>query len=216
MCHYITAVLPATANHSAVEALFHLGQRKLDAQKNASISSQLRPGECYYVTTRGNCDCGTPLGELARAESGSEAFDPDAQGKKLRRKGWSEARISRWLKQKEDQLASAAQTLPAGGSLGTEAWRALITDVLRSGNTPYVCLLLHWYSGPVSGRIQLSGREVIDHQELTSERLARMREDVLYEFRASPRRRARESGKTPAAGCDSNSTRTAGPPIPTG
>jgi hypothetical protein len=48
---------------------------------------------------------------------------------------------------------------------------------------PYIGILLHMYSGPLSGRIQLSRRQIVPAGELTADPLADLEQDVIYEFR---------------------------------
>jgi hypothetical protein len=181
MCHYITAVLPSTADLERVEAIFRRHKRKLEPQPNPSVLEQLHSGERYYLTTSGSCDCGTPLGSAVKAANHPPP-DPEAQRLKLQKRGWGEAKIDRWLGQQEERLARLQDqtSLPTPGA---DEWEALLREVLASGATAYVCLLLHWYSGPITGRIRLLRREKAEIAVVTPDTLACLEEDVLYEFR---------------------------------
>lgn len=66
MCHYITASLPGSADHAALDALARGYGRQFKPLSNPDIEAQLQPGERYFITTLGHCDCGTPLGALAQ------------------------------------------------------------------------------------------------------------------------------------------------------
>lgn len=175
MCHFITAVLPGCANQSALAEIAARHGRALEPQRNPSVEEQLNPGEHYFLTTQGHCDCGTTLGALARSESTHERRRSAAENdeSKLRRKGWSDAKIKRWKEQKAEHLAKPKQTPEATD------WEAFLKEMLNSRQTPFICLLLHWYTGPIEGRIELQGREVVN---VSAESLGRMREDVLYQF----------------------------------
>lgn len=179
MCHYITAVLPASANAEALAPIMEKYGRQLRPQPNSSIEEQLRAGERYFFTTRGPCDCGTALGALVGAEKSieqrKEAVEKEEQ--KLRRKGWSQAKLERWRTQKQGHRAR-----PRRSDEPTE-WVALVNDILNSRHTSSFGLLLHWYNGPLEGRIQLSARNVVKLVQVSPELLGRMQEDVLYEFR---------------------------------
>jgi hypothetical protein len=59
------------------------------------------------------------------------------------------------------------------------------TSPLPDTATPYMGILPHMYSGPLSCRIQLSGRQVVPIGELTEDILGDVKEDVIYEFRRS-------------------------------
>ena len=179
MCHYITAVLPGSADHTSLAAVADQYGRNLTPLKNSSIEEQLKIGERYFLTTRGHCDCGTALGALGRKE---KQLNPrnnsiEAEEEKLRRRGWSESKISRWKEQRDQRLAN----LPK--SADPTDWEHLITEMLNSGKTPFVGILLHFYSGSIEGPIELQGREVIKVKSMSPEVLGRLKEDVLYEFR---------------------------------
>ena len=178
MCHFITAVLPGSSDHTLLASVAEKHGRNLKPQRNPSIEEQLNAGERYFLTTRGHCDCGTDLGVLRRQEKSLERRETQAKGQeeKLRREGWSEAKIARWSEQKAQHLAKPL-TAPAATD-----WDELLKEMLKSGRTPFVALLLHWYDGPLEGRIQLKGREAVKADDLTPEILGRMKEDVLYEF----------------------------------
>lgn len=175
MCHFITAVLPGSANLSALAEIASRHGRALKPQRNLSVEEHLKPGEHYFLTTQSHCDCGTTLGALRRADSKLERRKSAAekQESKLRRKGWSEAKIKRWKEQKAEHLAKLKSTQNATD------WEHLLIDLLNLRQTPFVGLLLHWYSGPIEERIELQGREDV---KASAETLGRMREDVLYEF----------------------------------
>src|SRR4051812_35602626 len=95
MCHYVTAVVPGAAGLDAVSAILNrhgFGFRQI---ANRHVQSQLRAGDVQILTTRAMCDCGTPL--ASRSRSVEPAAHPQSMLPKLRARGWSEARIQRWL-----------------------------------------------------------------------------------------------------------------------
>ena len=179
MCHYITAVLPGSADLTSLAAVADRYGRNLTPLKNPGIEEQLKGGERYFLTTRGHCDCGTALGALGRQEKqfNRRNNSVETEEDKLRRKGWSESKISRWKEQKSQHLANPPK------SADPTDWEHLLTEMLKSGKTPFVGILLHFYNGSIEGRIELQGREVIKIKNLSPEALGRLEEDVLYEFR---------------------------------
>lgn len=185
MCHYITATLPHDVNLDAVAPVFESHRLGFALISNPHVSSQIEPGGWYILTTKGHCDCGTALGSLNRPAAG-EAVSHERELRKLRKRGWSEARVRRWIEQKE--LAEAKRLREAdarglGAAPEVERWMSCLADLLRSGHTRRVGLLLHMYRGGVaSERIDIPGREEIGLAELTPDRLRRMREDVAYVF----------------------------------
>lgn len=130
------------------------------------------------MTTVGPCDCGTGLGALWREEANlaQRKSAAEREEERLRKQGWSETKIARWKAEKFKGL-STAKTKAAAGE-----WELLIRELLASGSARYVCLLLHFYNGPISESIKLDGRERVSLAGLSSEALGRMKEDRLYEF----------------------------------
>lgn len=181
MCHFITAVLPPTVHLGELTAIAHKHHRKLDPLKNPSIEACLKPGERYFLTTKGMCDCGTTLGCGARRK---QPKPPDLRPRirKLRAKGWSETKISRWLEDKRRIWKIHAEIESTFDEHWNDDWFFLLAEILDSGFVKYVGLLLHWYSGPLSGRIRLSGRKPIELRERGVRCLAQIEEDILYEF----------------------------------
>lgn len=180
MCHFVTAVLPESANREALTTIVDSYGRKLEPLANASIEAQLRPGERYFLTTHGACDCGTALGALIGEEAAIQKRKDAANSEeaKLKKKGWSQSKIARWRAQKAEHFAKPTHTQES-----TE-WTQLLKDVLSSGYTESIGLLLHWYNGSLSGQVEIKGRKVISAPQITPEMLGRIQEDVLYEFKA--------------------------------
>jgi hypothetical protein len=109
----------------------------------------------------------------------------------LRKKGWKEAKIRRWLADQERVRARDERVERDGvtqGKLDLEAWREFLEEATRQGRTR-VGLLLHWFGGPKeSERIQITRRETLPVEMLTVEVLRALEEDVLYCFDSRTRR----------------------------
>ena len=187
MCTYITAVIPAGANEAAVRQCADQWGHGWEAIDNRHVLGQLRPGERYYLTTRKHCDCGTALGSLG-PEWQHRSKAPADKVPSLRRKGWSEAKIARWLKDKEraaghrqraEALHSDHPPMPE-----EEMWLGFLRAVIERGVAGSVGLLLHWYSGGVeSERIDLKDRTRVSLGELNEIVLRDMDYDHLYDIR---------------------------------
>src|SRR4051794_2456525 len=103
MCHYVTAYVPAGADLTAVEAILDSYNFGFSIVENRHVAQQLGSRTVQILTTRGMCDCGT---SLASARTGGRLEAPnDSHLQKLRKKGWGESRIQRWL----DEKAGATQ-----------------------------------------------------------------------------------------------------------
>jgi hypothetical protein len=75
-----------------------------DITSNASLQSILQPGEVQLITTRA-CDCGTALDQ--RCEADVEVHTSPTE--KLRKRGWSQSKIDRWLENKAKGELNAAK-----------------------------------------------------------------------------------------------------------
>jgi hypothetical protein len=162
MCHFITATLPQSVTPDSVAPIFKSHKLGFDLISNPHVSSQIESEDWYILTTRGHCDCGTALGSLSRSvTSGPISYERDL--KKFREKNWSEAKIQRWLEQKEQTKEKhLREDEDQAGTRTPDAahWVGFITDVLKSGQTRRIGLLLHmYYGGLESERIKIVGTQ---------------------------------------------------------
>ena len=185
MCHFITATLPQGANIDLAVQVFRSHGLGFKVVHNPHVSPQLNPGETYILTTRGHCDCGTALGSLNR-RGPSKDLTYEGEAAKLRKQGWSGAKVQRWLKQKreaEDKRNKEVGARAQGGMADAERWVNLVNDLLQSGHTKKVGVLLHLYRGGVeTERVNISERRKVRLADLSPEYVMRMSEDILYEF----------------------------------
>lgn len=182
MCDFITAVLPSKSRVEELSHLFAAHQRALNPLENASIRRQLRPGETYFSTTAGQCDCGTVLGSSKSSDTAHSGSEPafERELKKRRQQGWGPAKIESWLRQREK--SKDRQAAPRVKELAS--WISLLEAIRASGAAPYIGLLIHEYHGLLSEEIRLLSREHMRVSDVTGDYLTAMRRDVLYEFHA--------------------------------
>ena len=182
MCHYLTATLPHAVDLKAVSSVFETYKLGFALISNPHVAAQIDSHAWYVLTSGGNCDCGTALGSVTH----TKVLSYDREVKKFRTQGWSEAKINRWLEQKEqtrDRHQREDDARAKGGSREIERWIELLNELLKTQVASKVGLLLHWYVTSVeSERIQIQCKERVRRAELNAERLMRMEEDVLYEF----------------------------------
>jgi len=185
MCHFITATLPQSAKLDSVALLFEAHKLSFKQISNPHILLQLESADTYILTTASHCDCGTALGMLNRSGE-PEHVDHGNEIKKFRKQGWSEPKIQRWLEQKQQTKEKYLREDDARAETGTPdaaRWVEFITDVLKSGYTRRIGLLLHLYHGGIaSERIKILGKEKVKLKELSAKSLMEMKEDVVYEF----------------------------------
>lgn len=144
MCHFITLIAP-TEDAAAVRATMERHGRAADPIDNRSVREVLREGERQYLTTRGHCDCGTVL---APRHDTPEAFEEKLakEAARMRRKGWSDAKIARAL-----ENGRKADARPSGGgSDSLELWNAVLRELSEELKLPHAGLLVRFYSGDVA------------------------------------------------------------------
>ena len=188
MCHYITATLPQKADINKAREIFLAYQLGFEEIENPSVKEQIEKGDHYVLTTSGMCDCGTVLGSEFRekiARGRSETIRVGNELEKLRKKGWSETKISRWMrevelaKQKGEQKIELAHEASLSSA---QDWLSFVRDILGSRATDRIGLLIHMYNGPITGRIKIKGKKTIPVKKLNEDVLLRMEEDLVYDF----------------------------------
>lgn len=145
--------------------------------ENPSVSSILREGEYQYFTTKGHCDCGTVL-------ANEDADTPDRvaerssvltkQKLRLKRKGWSQAKISRWL----DEKQGAQERRKNDPQDSFELWANLVAEIAGEADVKSVGILVHHYSGLLTEEIFEANRTEVRFSEFR-DRLSSMKEDEL-------------------------------------
>ena len=186
MCTYITAVVSAGADEAALRQIADRWGHGWEAIDNPHVQAQLKTGERYFLTTRKRCDCGTALGS-AGPEWRHRRKDPTDRVPELRRKGWSEAKIARWLEDKQRAAGhhERKEAWLAGQPPGPEEemWLGFLREALGGGAARGIGLLLHWYSGGVdSERISVKARSAVPLAVGSEDLLRRMEYGHLYMF----------------------------------
>ena len=190
MCHLIAVILPKVADlERLMIPIAREHHRVLRAFNNRHLSSQLGPEVASFITAMGHCDCGTPLGSGNReaARNSTSAISEERQLAVLKRKGWSAAKIERWLEQKAGVAVRSERVRrdhDKHQTPGVGEWISFIQAMLASGGTDSVGLHLHNYAGDFEmEEIRIGGRCSLRASELDAEYLLRVEEDVVYEFR---------------------------------
>lgn len=175
MCYFIKLVLPAEADVAALRVIMERHGRVLGAISEPRVDRALPAGHQAYLTTRG-CDCGTGLSSRA---SGRREHDADRDLARLRRQGWSEAKIQRWCEQRGSAIARRAEVKERSRAQEVEAWRALLSQLLDTG-LDHLGLSVHWATD------ELHGGPVVPRERLSAETLSNLDENVLYTFTRRP------------------------------
>jgi hypothetical protein len=178
MCEFIAATLPSQEARARLAPLIEQYGLSFSPLFARPLLAQFCAGEYYPRATHGHCDCGT---DLAAGRGRHRA----AKAGRLKRKGWGEAKIKRWLDEQagaDDRRAARArhQQEPATPSL--EAWVAFLHDALADGLTKNVGLIVH--SGH-DHEFKPVGVERVSINDVDEDFLDSMKENVLYRFEAS-------------------------------
>ena len=176
MCHYITLIVP-TDDTTALAAIMKRHGRGARAADNPSLTKVLRPGDRQYMTTLKHCDCGTVLGQ--KPNETVVATKATSEADRLRRKGWSQARITRALADK----ARAESRPPRPGPDSLDRWTAILADLATGLRLPHAGLFVHFYSGGIETDDLTVTRREIRKGEDHYAALGTMTEDELTVFR---------------------------------
>ena len=177
MCLFITAVVPRSALCSGFDAVVARHKLAFRPCRNPHLIAQLKPAEHYAHTSSGGCDCGSPLFFAARDHL-------EKQIGKLRAKGWSNAKISRWV---EDSRPRAHQQKGAQDRCWSiPDWAAFLEEALALPRVSFVGLIGHWYQGDVDSEpFVINGRVAHRLAELRAGSLGVLDQDTIHLFRAS-------------------------------
>ncbi len=180
VCYFIT-LIATTGDAAAMRAVMERHGRAASPIDNPSIRKVLRDGEHQYLTTRGHCDCGTVL---APRHDDAEKHAGDAA--RMRRKGWSGAKVARAI---EDRRKADAR--PDGGNPDSiELWNAVLCELGEELKLPYAGLLVRFYSGVVAAEAFTASRRNVARMTPWYAALASMQRDEVTVFPMSPRGRS--------------------------
>ncbi len=189
MCQFITATGGRIRDDHALRQLAKRSLLKWVPIDNPSVSSGLLlPDEHYFSTCRKMCDCGTELGCRAGAAQRALSVETDEPRdiKKFRKRGWSEARIARWL---EETRASRERSRERnfrhthGPWPEIDRWIEFIQAVIENRTADWVGIFVHSYHGGVeTEKLPIQPARWVSRSELTPEFLMEIEEDVLYRF----------------------------------
>ena len=185
MCTYIAATLPIAADAVRIRSI--AGDHGLGWQEfaNRHLLQQIGSGSKWFLTSRKHCDCATALGSADPTRL-KRTHDPKADVPALRKQGWSEAKVARWLADKADvdKRRQAKHARGAGRTPEVNSWLSFLGSALASGATTEVGVLIHDYTRRIEGeKVSIKRREAVAAAGITPERLLSMESDVLYEFK---------------------------------
>ena len=179
MCYFITLILPK-AYFAQINRSVH------QVYNNADLSDGLRPTEVAFRLSA-ECDCGTALGSLERQSA--REHDARASIQSLRRKGWSESKIQRWLQQKQTTAESKANDLESRIQDDLDHWCRTLKELITETGSPSIGLLLY-FSTPKREQIRTTPRVSLPLDDRLASALSQIKEDIIYDILAP-----RETGR---------------------
>ena len=184
MCHYITGVISGKVT---VQELNSVGQEfglQFEDCPNEFVQKQLRSGESYIWKCCKYCECGTSLGTLNGKKIKRTKSINELEVNNLKQKGWSEAKVQRFLNDKNKKAEKNNKDLKQrklSAENEIQEWLDFCKKIFETISINTFGILLHWYKGGTSNeRITLNGRVLIDKSELTAKNLLEIEEDTLY------------------------------------
>lgn len=187
MCHFITGLIDRQTTLDDLNKVGHDNAIIFDKCDNDFVRAQLKTNEDYIVKRTKFCDCGTHLGLTARTSAPDTTRVEKREVDKLKRKGWSETKIQRWLTDREKTIEKDKvkyDRIVNGVHVDIENWIDYLNKIFTETKIQHFGLLLHWYKGGLeSERIKLKDRIKVRLNELTPDTLLKMDEDVIYEVR---------------------------------
>ena len=176
MCTYIMTVLPAgTDLDRAKKEYKQFGLRFWVREERPPTIS---PHD-FYVGTAKHCDCGTALGSAYIPPSPMKS--PEEHIPKLKKRGWSQAKIERWLAEKRAHSIDSETALDEGTIQQLARWHAFIEHVLQSRLASRLGIFVHFYNERFGADI-IRQIERVPLSRVTPELLRNMADDTLYEF----------------------------------
>ena len=188
MCHFINLVLNQSSDPDALDAILKRRHCSLNVVNNRHLKEFLKSDEWVIHPQGKHCDCGTSLGSFVD-------YLPNRTTKKqldeLRKKGWTERKIERWVEEREKINAREARiqeqfrSVVESEDADPDGWVDTIRQIINETDNDHVGVLLHWYGRSLDGEhIPITGRVQVSIRENAGPALYRMEEDKIYEVRA--------------------------------
>lgn len=151
--------------------------RNAEPIDNPSVSKVLYGGECQYLTTRGHCDCGTVLSsDDETAENLEKKLTKEIAS--MKRKGWSEMKISRAIENRSKADARRSNSGPDS----IELWSDVLCDLQEKLKLPYAGLFVRLYSGVVTSETFNASRRQVSKNAEWASALISLKEDEVTVF----------------------------------
>jgi len=152
-------------------------RRRAEIADTLCIRPHLSSGEREFCLVRSSCDCGTWLGSAVRfGPTPEERLKAD--GERYRRKGWTEAKITRALASRKQSVLRPPRHIP---NEDADYWIDLLSKVAAGLSVPALGLMHHFYRKSMDEAFDVS-RLVAGQIETSADILASMQDGVIHDF----------------------------------
>jgi hypothetical protein len=177
MCYFILAVLPATTDWNQFESVCRKHKIYMKPLENQSLKSRLGDVRVGLVSARNDhCDCDSSIGRDYKHKPHDQSDDSEKKEReKLKKKGWSAAKINRALTDRQNAHHTSNDTDELS------SWLAFMNTTVQTAGS--IGLLLHIYSGDLEAEtIELASKAQIKIGSCELETLTAIQCDTLYSF----------------------------------
>jgi hypothetical protein len=179
MCYYITATVPAECNLEVLRQVIEKHGFGFTSLTNSSITAQLPKGSQYYRATGSYCDCDDGFGYSFHYDRPSNQNDLTKYANKLRKKGWSEAKIHRSLQERTLAHEKPRPGIPESA----DRWIKFFREIPLEKQTPKIGLITHFYQGDIETEdFHIKSTQILVLADLRQETILGLEDDVLYTF----------------------------------
>jgi hypothetical protein len=179
MCYYVTAKVPKENNLEVLRPVINKHAFGFTSLTNSFITAQLPKESQYYRATGSYCDCDDGFGYSFHYDRTSNQNDLAKHAHKLRKKGWSEAKIKRSLQER----TLARGNLRPGITESADRWIMFLREILSSKRTPKIGLITHFYEGDIETEdFHIKSTQTLALTDLRQETILVLEDDVLYTF----------------------------------
>jgi hypothetical protein len=183
MCTFNTLLLPASASIERVNELSReLLRQTFTVQGNASIEAAVGRDARSFAKEK-HCDCGMGLAK-APPPPPPKTGPMKRKLRKLRARGWTEARLARWQAGPTATPETHVEH-PSDPSPVAEKWAVLVRRILDERIAAWVGVLTHGYHGSIATeRIKCTAKKVVG---VPAKQFEEIEEDIVYVFAAAQR-----------------------------
>ena len=179
MCYYITATVPAESNLEVLRQVINKHGFGFTSLTNRFIAAQLPKGSQYYRATGSTAIAMTVLATRFTIDRTSNQNDLARHANKLRKKGWSEAKIQQSLRER-----TLAREKPRPDiTESAYRWIKFLREILSAKRTPRIGLITHFYQGDIETEdFHINSTQTLVLTDLRQETILGLEDDVLYTF----------------------------------